>query len=38
VDAKNDGELERSEFGSSFGLPFVGDRVRLLIDIEGIRQ
>ena len=24
--------------GSSFGLPFVGDRVRLLIAVEGVRQ
>jgi polyisoprenoid-binding protein YceI len=31
-------ELERSEFGIVFGLPFVGDRVRLLIQAEGIRQ
>jgi len=25
-------------FGASFGLPFVGDRVRLLVQVEGIRQ
>jgi polyisoprenoid-binding protein YceI len=28
----------RSDYGSTFGLPFVGDKVRLLISIEGIRQ
>lgn len=31
-------DILRSEFGSTFGLPFVGDRVRLIIAIEGIRQ
>jgi polyisoprenoid-binding protein YceI len=31
-------EFRRSDFGSTFGLPFVGDKVRLLIAIEGIRQ
>ena len=31
-------ELLRSEFGSTFGLPFVGDKVRLLIAVEGVRQ
>ena len=30
--------LLRSDFGSTFGLPFVGDNVRLLIAVEGIRQ
>jgi polyisoprenoid-binding protein YceI len=33
-----EGEILRSEYGSTFGLPFVGDKVRLLISIEGIRQ
>lgn len=33
-----DAVILRSEFGSSFGLPFVGDRVRLLIAVEGVRQ
>ena len=28
-------ELQRSRFGATFGLPFVGDRVRLLIQVEG---
>ena len=31
-------ELRRSEFGSTFGLPFVGDAVRLLIAVEGVRE
>jgi len=31
-------EILRSDYGSTFGLPFVGDKVRLLISIEGIRQ
>ena len=33
-----EGELKRSEFGSSLGLPFVSDRVRLVISVEGVRQ
>jgi polyisoprenoid-binding protein YceI len=33
-----EGELLRSDYGSTFGLPFVGDKVRLLVSIEGIRQ
>ncbi len=31
-------EIQRSAFGASFGLPFVADRVRLLLQVEGIRQ
>jgi polyisoprenoid-binding protein YceI len=31
-------ELLRSDFGSTFGLPFVGNKVRLLISVEGIRE
>lgn len=31
-------ELMRSRFGISHSLPFVGDRVRLLIQAEGVRQ
>ena len=31
-------QLERSAFGASFGLPFVADRVRVLIQAEGMRQ
>ena len=31
-------QLLRSDYGSTFGLPFVSDHVRLLIAVEGIRQ
>lgn len=31
-------ELDRGAFGITFGRPFVGDRVRLLIQVEAIRQ
>ena len=31
-------EIERSAFGASFGLPFVADRVRIVVQVEGIRQ
>ena len=31
------GEFKRSDFGVTFGLPFVADRVRLLIQVEGRR-
>ncbi len=31
-------EISRSAFGAGFGLPFIGDRVRLLVQVEGIRQ
>ena len=31
-------ELLRSDYGSTFGLPFVGDKVRLLISVEGVRD
>jgi len=30
-------EILRSDFGSTFGLPFVGDKVRLMIAVEGVR-
>jgi polyisoprenoid-binding protein YceI len=30
-------EIQRSDFGATFGLPFVGNRVRLLIQVEGHR-
>jgi polyisoprenoid-binding protein YceI len=33
-----EGELLRSEFGASFGLPLVGDRVRLKVQVEGLRR
>lgn len=32
-----EGEVLRSEFGASYLLPFVGDRVRLLVQVEGRR-
>lgn len=31
-------ELRRSDFGMTFGLPLVGDRVRLLIQVEALRE
>lgn len=31
-------ELLRSSVGATFGLPFVGDRVQLQIDVEGVRE
>ena len=31
-------EIERSAFGASFGLPFVADRVRMVVQVEGVRQ
>ena len=33
-----EGELKRGDFGVSFGMPFVANRVRLLVQVEGIRQ
>ncbi|MEO7853183.1 MAG: YceI family protein [Rubrivivax sp.] len=33
-----EGELKRGDFGASFGMPFVANRVRLLVQAEGIRQ
>jgi polyisoprenoid-binding protein YceI len=33
-----EGELLRSEFGATFGLPFVGDRVRLVVQVEGRKR
>ncbi len=33
-----EGEIRRSRFGITHSLPFVEDRVRLLIEVEGIRQ
>jgi polyisoprenoid-binding protein YceI len=33
-----EGELLRSDYGSTFGLPFVGDKVRLLISVEAVRD
>jgi polyisoprenoid-binding protein YceI len=33
-----EGELRRSEFGADFGVPVVSDRVKLVIQVEGIRR
>lgn len=33
-----DAEITRSDFGIIHGLPFVADRVRLIVQVEGIRQ
>jgi polyisoprenoid-binding protein YceI len=33
-----EGELSRADFGASFGMPFVANRVRVLVQVEGIRQ
>jgi polyisoprenoid-binding protein YceI len=33
-----EGEVLRSDFGATFGLPLVGNRVRLLVQVEGRRQ
>jgi len=32
-----EGEILRSEFGAAFGVPFVADRVRLLVQVEAVR-
>jgi polyisoprenoid-binding protein YceI len=32
------GEVLRSDFGATFGLPLVGDRVRLVVQVEGRRR
>lgn len=33
-----EGEINRSDFGASFGLPFVADRVRLVVQVQGLRR
>jgi len=33
-----EGELDRANFGASFGMPFVANRVRLVVQVEAIRQ
>ncbi len=33
-----EGEVKRSTFGATLGLPLVGDRVRLAIQVEAVRQ
>lgn len=31
-------ELQRADFGAGYGIPFVANRVHLLVQVEGIRQ
>ena len=33
-----EGQFLRSEFGATFGLPLVGNRVQLRVQVEGVRQ
>jgi len=33
-----EGELRRGDFGAGYGIPFVANRVRLVVQVEGIRQ
>ncbi len=33
-----EGELLRSDFGATFGLPLVGNRMRLLVQVEGVQR
>jgi polyisoprenoid-binding protein YceI len=33
-----EGELRRSDFGAGFGLPFVANRVRLIVQVVGVRR
>ena len=33
-----EGEVKRSDFGMDFGLPLVADRVRLVVQVEAVRQ
>jgi polyisoprenoid-binding protein YceI len=33
-----EGELKRSAFGATYGLPLIGDRVRLVVTIEAVKQ
>jgi polyisoprenoid-binding protein YceI len=33
-----EGELDRGDFGAGFGIPFVANRVRLHVQVEGLRQ
>jgi polyisoprenoid-binding protein YceI len=33
-----EGSVLRSDFGITFGLPFVGDRVRLLVQVRALRE
>lgn len=33
-----EGELKRSDVGIDYGLPFVADRVRIVVQVEGVRR
>lgn len=33
-----EGQILRSDFGATFGLPFIGNQVQLLVQVEGRRQ
>jgi polyisoprenoid-binding protein YceI len=33
-----EGEVRRADFGASFGMPFVANRVRLVVQVEGRRE
>lgn len=33
-----EGELKRSDFGATFGLPFIADTVRLVVQVQGTRR
>ena len=33
-----EGFVDRSAFGADFGVPFVADRVRLVVQVEGVRR
>jgi len=33
-----EGDVKRSEFGMSFGLPFIADRIRLVVQVEALRD
>jgi len=33
-----EGEIARSDFGAAFGTPFVANRVRIVVQVEGVRQ
>jgi polyisoprenoid-binding protein YceI len=30
-----EGEINRADFGATFGLPFIGSRVHLIVQVEG---
>jgi polyisoprenoid-binding protein YceI len=33
-----EGEVKRTDFGADFGVPVIADRVRLVVQVEGIRR